>query len=140
MIAETSLLLGFIFSLLALLHFGWALGMKWGFDASLPTNEEGERVLNPKTRDSIIVGIGLALFAIFYSARSQNISLAPNATIDSIISWIIPSIFLLRAIGDFRYLGFFKKIKHSKFGKTDTRLVIPLCLLIAFLGFYLVIG
>jgi hypothetical protein len=39
----------------------------------------------------------------------------------------------LRAIGDFNYVGFFKKIKHTKFGKNDTKYFSPLCLTIGVL-------
>ena len=35
--------------------------------------------------------------------------------------WIIASLFMLRAIGEFKYVGFFKKYKHIQFGKNDTR-------------------
>ncbi|TKI67695.1 DUF3995 domain-containing protein [Lysinibacillus mangiferihumi] len=40
-------------------------------------------------------------------------------------------IFLIRAIGDFKYVGFFKKIKHSQFARNDTWLYSPLCLFIS---------
>jgi len=45
------------------------------------------------------------------------------------------SIFLLRAIGDFNYVGFFKKIKDTNFGKMDSKYYSPLCLVIAIMGF-----
>lgn len=130
-----TIVLGFIFIFLSLLHFAWAAGLKWGFDASLPTNEQGEKVLNPKPRDSIIVGIGLGLFAIFYLSNFMEVQLTPNKTIDKVISWVIPLIFVLRSIGDFKYFGFFKKVKATAFGKLDSTLIIPLCLLLAVLGF-----
>jgi hypothetical protein len=47
--------------------------------------------------------------------------------------WTIAVIFTLRAIGDFNYVGFFKKIKHTKFGKNDTKYFSPLCLTIGIL-------
>ncbi|WP_420317476.1 DUF3995 domain-containing protein [Ekhidna sp.] len=127
-------MLTIIFSLLATLHFAWALGMKWGFDASLPTNENGEKVLNPKRRDSLIVGVGLILFSIYYFSKFQGSQLTPNDTIDTIISWIIPSLFLLRCIGDAKFIGVFKKVKSTQFGKLDSQLIIPLCAMISILG------
>jgi hypothetical protein len=48
--------------------------------------------------------------------------------------WIIPSIFILRAIGDFKYVGFFKKIKDTEFAKADSKWFIPLCLTIGIFG------
>ena len=47
--------------------------------------------------------------------------------------WIIASVFILRAIGEFNYVGFLKKIKHTKFGQNDTKLYSPLCLTIGIL-------
>ena len=132
------LMLGVVFALLALLHFSWFLGSQWGLDASLPTDETGKRVLNPKKVDSLIVGLGLALFSAFYFAKWYDVQLAPNQTIASIISWLIPSIFLLRSIGEFRYVGLFKKVKNTRFGKLDTTFIIPLCLIIAVLGFLVI--
>lgn len=41
---------------------------------------------------------------------------------------IIAAIFLIRAIGEFKYVGFFKKVKHTKFWQSDTRYYSPLCL------------
>jgi Protein of unknown function (DUF3995) len=51
--------------------------------------------------------------------------------------WAIAAIFLLRAIGDFRYVGFFKKERGSKFAKMDTKFYSPLCLLIGGLALVL---
>jgi len=48
--------------------------------------------------------------------------------------WAITTIFLIRAIGEFKYIGFFKKIKTTTFGQMDTKFYSPLCLIISFLG------
>jgi hypothetical protein len=43
-----------------------------------------------------------------------------------------PSLGLVaRAIGEFKYLGFFKRVTGSKFARLDTLLYSPLCLLLA---------
>ena len=135
--AMIALVLGITFGLLSLLHFAWALGIKWGFDASLPTTEEGKSVIDPKPRESLIVAIGLAFFSVFYCSKYFMVPLTPNETIETIISWVMPCIFILRSIGDFKYFGFFKKVKSTSFADLDTKLIIPLCLLLAFLGFLL---
>lgn len=38
---------------------------------------------------------------------------------------------LLRSIGDFRYVGFFKRARGSRFAELDTRFYSPLCLPLA---------
>lgn len=122
-----------------MIHFYWALGGRWGFDSSLPTNKKGDRLLNPRATDSFIVGIGLLGFTLFYlNTFGVNILSYPN-WLASLIGWFIPAIFTLRAIGDFRYVGFFKKIEGTKFSRMDTKLFSPLCIFVGILGFIVVI-
>ncbi|HRI01660.1 MAG TPA: DUF3995 domain-containing protein [Saprospiraceae bacterium] len=128
-----------VFFLLSLIHFYWAMGGQWGMDASLPTNEQGVRVLNPKRTDSVIVGIALAFFSLFYLLKSGTIEHQIPSWIISVGQWTVPGIFLLRAIGDFKYVGFFRKIKSTKFGKMDTMFFTPLCFLLALFGLLIAI-
>jgi len=128
-----SIILFSIFTILAIIHFNWAMGGKWGYDGALPTNEKGERILNPRKIDSAIVGVGLLGFGLFYLWKSGLIQLGLPAWV-AYAGWIIPAIFILRAVGEFRYVGFFKKIKTTDFGKMDTKLYSPLCLLIGVMG------
>ncbi|MCX2745492.1 DUF3995 domain-containing protein [Mangrovivirga sp. M17] len=131
----TSLILSFIFLILGLIHLNWVIGGEFGFAQSLPTKENGERILNPKKADSAIVGIGLIFFAMFYIFKSGIINHQIPGWVMKYGGWIIPSIFILRAIGDFKYVGFFKKLKDTDFGKRDTKFFSPLCLIIGILGF-----
>jgi hypothetical protein len=123
-----------VFCVLGAIHLNWVFGGKFGFNASLPTKETGERVLNPKRIDSAIVAVGLFLFSVFYLAKSSIIAIELPDWISTYGSYIIPTIFLLRAIGDFRYIGFFKKIKNTTFGKLDSQFYAPLCLGIGIAG------
>ena len=43
----------------------------------------------------------------------------------------LAAIFALRAVGDFRLVGFFKRRSESAFARWDTRLYSPLCALLA---------
>lgn len=126
--------LSLIFITLAAIHFNWVFGGRFGFAAALPTKITGERVLNPKTIDSAIVGLVLTIFSLFYLLKSGLISFPLPQWLFSSIGWVIPTIFLLRAIGDFKYVGFFKRVRSTKFGKLDSKFFSPLCLLIAILG------
>jgi len=42
-------------------------------------------------------------------------------------------IFAFRALGDFRYVGFFKRVRGNLFAQRDTWFYSPLCLLLAIL-------
>ena len=127
-------LLVIIFSVLALTHFFWASGGQWGFESALPTDEEGIRMLNPKKSDSIFIGVVLSLCGLFYWSTfiSDNIKLP--RWFKNMGVWLIPIIFALRAIGDFKYIGFFKQVKSTEFAKLDTWFFSPLCLTIALAG------
>lgn len=128
------ILLSIILLVLGIIHFNWVIGGEFGFSESLPTKESGERVLNPKKIDSAIVGIGLTMFGVFYLLKSGVIELNLPEWIMKYGSWIIPIIFILRAMGDFKYVGFFKSVKKTKFGKLDTQFFSPLCLMIGLIG------
>ncbi|NJN42418.1 MAG: DUF3995 domain-containing protein [Flammeovirgaceae bacterium] len=129
-----SILLSVILFALGVIHFNWVFGGSYGFEESLPTKENGERVINPKKIDSAIVGIGLIVFGLFYVFQSGLIEYMLPALITKYGGWLIPVIFLLRAIGEFKYIGFFKRIKNTKFGKADSKFFSPLCLAIGIAG------
>jgi len=118
---------------LSAIHVYWVVGGEWGFAEALPTRIDGVRLLNPRPIDSAIVAIGLFLLSGFY--LSAIIGLPLTGWILGVGKWIIPLLFLLRAVGDFRYVGLFKKIRKTPFGQKDTMFFTPLCLFIAACGF-----
>jgi len=123
-----------IFAFIGGIHFYWALGGKWGFSVALPTNAEGERQMSPKPLLTAVVGFGLMLFGVFYLMFTDFLpALLPESWI-AVIGWILPGIFFLRGVGDFKYAGLFKKVKNTQFATYDTYLFSPLCLVIATLG------
>jgi hypothetical protein len=92
-------------------------------------------LFTPRIIDSIIVGLGLLIFSLFYLFKSKILVLPIPEWLILLGNWLIPIIFLLRAVGEFKYIGFFKKIKKTTFAHWDDRLFSPLCLLIAACGF-----
>jgi hypothetical protein len=44
--------------------------------------------------------------------------------------WLLTVVFLVRAIGDFKWVGFFKKKRGTVFAKWDSLLYSPLCFLL----------
>jgi len=49
-------------------------------------------------------------------------------------------VFLARAIGNFKYVGFTKTFRSSEFANMDTFLISPICLIVASLQFFIVIS
>ncbi|MFC4323658.1 DUF3995 domain-containing protein [Litchfieldia salsa] len=120
-----------ILGLVSVLHFYWLFGGTWGFQSSLPEKVEGGTVFTPRGIETLIVAVGLIGAAFILLAQNN---LIPFFLPNSFTKWssiILTVIFLLRAIGDFKYLGFSKRIKNTNFSKYDTKLYTPLCL---FLG------
>lgn len=122
------------FFLLSILHISWAVGSTWGFEESLPKDEEGNRVLSPSRKDSAIVGVGLLFFAIFYRVKIGIIPIDLPTWALTAAGWIIPTVFLFRSMGDFKYVGFFKKVNETDFAKNDTKYFSPLCLILGING------
>ncbi len=129
-----TLVLSTIFFILSLLHFNWAIGGKWGFDKVIPTNVNGERVFNPKKRHSFIVGLCLLVFALHYLLQSGLLAFIISVKTPFFEGWIISILFILRAIGDFNYIGVFKKVKHTDYANLDTKFYTPLCLIMGLMG------
>lgn len=124
----TFISLSIIFTFLGLIHINWSFGGTWALDKSLPSLENGKRILNPKKYHSAIVGIGLLGMALFYLHKSELILIPAPEWIFEYGRWIIPGIFVLRAIGDFKYVGFFRQVNNTLFAKADAQLFSPLCL------------
>ncbi|WP_199240635.1 DUF3995 domain-containing protein [Tamlana fucoidanivorans] len=97
-----SILLSAILVGLGMIHFNWAIGGTFGFAESIPTKENGQRVLNPKKIDSVMVAMGLTLFGMFYLLKSILLVLNLPQWLLKYGSWVIPKLFLLRASGDFK--------------------------------------
>jgi len=123
-----------VFIILSGIHWNWVFGGNWGFENAIPTDLNGNKVLNPKKVESSIVAIGLLVFATYYFFIGDLISIEFPNWVSIYVGWIISCIFILRSIGDFKYVGFFKKIKTTNFGKFDSKIFSPLCLVIGLIG------
>lgn len=93
----------------------------------------------PGSIPTFIVGFGLLVFGLFVLQKGGLLNFTIPAWLDSYGLWIMAGIFIVRAIGDFKYVGFFKKIKHTAFGQNDTKYYSPVCLIIGVLTILLVV-
>ena len=129
-----SAFLALIFIALSFIHFYWVLGGHWAFNNAIPTNENGQKVLAPSNIDTIIVGGILLLFALIYLSQIAFINLKFPDWLIKYATFFIPVVFILRAIGDFKYVGFLKSVVNTEFSYMDTFFYSPLCLVIGFSG------
>lgn len=134
-----SILLSTVFFTLSGIHVYWGLGGKWALADAYPTKEDGTALAKlPGVMATFIVATGLFIFGIFYLINENLLSLALPAYLSDYGYWMIASIFFLRAVGDFQYVGLFKKIKTTSFGKKDTSVYTPLCIFLSSLTLLLI--
>jgi hypothetical protein len=91
----------------------------------------GKSLFVPSATATVGVGVALLLFAGLVAAtgRLLDIGLSPRHL--SWASWALALGLLARAIGEFKYVGFFKRVRGSRFARLDTLVYSPLCLLLA---------
>ena len=130
-------LLSIIFLFLSGIHVYWGFGGKTSSSATVPTNLNNKPIISPSPFSCFVVATGLFTFGAFVLIKAGVVLSNLPGWILNYGLWAISLLFLIRAVGDFRYIGFFKKIKNTKFGLMDTKYYSPLCLLIACLGIVL---
>ena len=134
MIEILSIILFVLFTSLGFIHFYWLLGGKWGLEKVIPTKDNQLNTLSIPKFATLLVGLVLVLFGLLYLVKTGLVNLEIPNWITNYGYGIIPAIFILRAVGDFKYVGFFKKIRNTKFAKADSKLFSPLCLTVGIIG------
>lgn len=126
-----------------LVHLYWAGGGRLGLDAAIPRRplaQGGAPLFSPSPMATLGVAIFLAavlgLAAVVQHAAG---AIAPWAWTRLLLA-ACGLVFIVRAIGDFRYVGLFKRIKDSPFAYWDTRLFSPLILLIGIAFLVIAVG
>ncbi len=112
------------------LHVYWAAGGRRGKGVVVPTSG-GRAVMAPSTMATVVVAGALAAASGLYvgaAARWEprwlfRVGAAGAATV-----------LAARAIGDRRYVGFFKRSRGSAFARRDTYFYSPLCAALAVAG------
>lgn len=125
-IVSTSLILA-----ISLVHFYWALGGRKWADVVFP---QFAGTSKPVFTAGIWATIFVAFIFLSFSVVIFLKTFAPVFRISNhwigIYAWVIAALFLLRAIGDFRYVGFTKTVRSTIFAAYDTKIFTPLSLTI----------
>ena len=128
-----SAILAVVFLGLSGLHVYWALKGTAGASTAIP-EVGGKPLFVPRRAGTLAVAVLLAACAVVAVLLGVN-EMSPNVlTALRIAAGAIGAGLVLRAIGEFRYVGFFKRVRGSAFAGYDTLLYSPFCLL-AGLGF-----
>lgn len=133
MMAFVAIMLSFIFVLLAIIHLYWSFGGYWGKDVAIPAKENNSKIFLPGAVSTFIIAILFLMLEIFILIKANFLFIKIPSMLNKYGLWIIALIFFARAIGEFKYVGFFKKVKRTVFAQYDTRFYSPLCLIAAIL-------
>jgi hypothetical protein len=123
MAAIVALILG----ALALLHVYWGIVGVSGRSAALP-EVGGKPTFQPSRLSCFAVATALTVAALLVAWRGGLMPSPLPGVIATIGTAGVGAVFVLRSIGDFRLVGFFKRIRGTPFAVWDTRLFSPLCL------------
>jgi hypothetical protein len=134
MVRILGILLAVIFAILSLFHLYWAAGGRFGGSAAIPT-AGGKPLFTPSPFGTILVAAALFAAMLVVLGRIKIWGAFVPRWIFYSGTWVISLLFLLRTIGDFRYVGFFKSVTDTNFAHWDTILFSPLCLFIAVVAF-----
>lgn len=125
-----------VLTLIGLLHLYWAAGGRVAFLAVLPEVDDidgasGRRsrrkAFEPGPGATLAVALALLAMASVVAMRAGWLpALLPRGWVDGLLL-AIAAMMLLRAIGDFRLVGFTKRLRDSAFARMDTWLYSPLC-------------
>jgi len=130
MLRNLAIFLALIFAVLGLLHFYWAAGGSLGGGAAIPS-VRGEKLFTPSAYTTVFVGLLLLFGTYAFLGRIGFLTFGFPGWLFRLGTALISVLFLLRAIGEFHYVGFFKSVRDSEFAAWDTYLFSPLCLFIA---------
>jgi len=131
-----ALVLAAVFTALAAVHVYWALAGGPG-GATVPTLADGTPLFRPSAGATLAVAGALLAAAVVVLGRGGVAALPLSPSLYRVGAWGLGAVLGLRAVGDFRYVGMFKRERRSAFARRDTALYSPLCAALAAGVFYL---
>lgn len=113
---------------LCVLHAYWGAGGRWGISTAVPSREDGSPAFQPGP---------WACFAVSAACASLDVLLvwptvAPMPAVLRVGLWVALSVFVVRAVGDGKQVGFSKSNRATAFARADDALYSPLVVGLAF--------
>ncbi len=117
------LIAGSVLSALAMLHLYWLAGGRLALAGAIPEmNGKPVFEVGPLAVAMVAFSLSGAAALVFWLQLGQPPALAQW------LNRLLAAAFLLRAIGEFRLVGFFKRVRGTTFATRDSRIYSPLCL------------
>ncbi|MGF9643764.1 DUF3995 domain-containing protein [Paenibacillus sp. MABNS29] len=120
---------GGILWVLSGMHLYWVFGGQKGAKAAIPSTGT-DLLFKPSKIGTSTVAILLALAAWFVLELGGVTQFLFFRSFHSYSAGLLSCVFILRSIGDFKWVGFCKRKKGTVFAKWDSVLYSPLCFLL----------
>lgn len=115
---------------LAAVHVYWAVrGV--GTTAGVPSRADGTPLFRPGRISTLGVAVALGTAAFLVAGHAELVEVALSPVLLRVGVWGVAAAFAARTVGEFRYVGLFKRVRDTPFARWDTRLFTPLCAAIA---------
>ena len=125
-----------VFVVLALVHVYWALGGRFAWLAAIP-EVGGRPTFTPSAALTFLVAVALLACAGLVAGTVGILAVPVSPGVLKWLAFALALLLLLRAVGDFRLVGFFKRVRGTSFARLDTLVYSPLCLALS-LGVFIV--
>jgi hypothetical protein len=125
-----AVIVAIVFLVLAAWHVAMAFGKPGRASGAVPS-VAGEPLFVPSRRSTLLVALVLCGFAGLVASTAGLLDIGVSARVLSWLSYALALGLAARAVGEFRYVGFFKRERGSRFATMDTLVYSPLCLLLA---------
>ncbi len=119
----------------------WAprlLGVRRQSEIPLVPEVADRPALQPSSFATLVVAAALAIAALVVLARGDLLLTSLQPKLSTLACAVLGAVFVLRAIGEFRTVGFFKSVRDTEFAWWDSWLFSPLCLVIGLGALWLV--
>jgi len=125
-----------VFVVLALVHAYWSFGGRIPWPAVVP-EVSGRPAFTPSGLATFVVAVALFACAGLITATAGILAIPVSPSFLTWLTFALGLVLLLRAVGDFRLVGFFKRVRGTTFARLDTVIYSPLCLALS-LGVFIV--
>jgi Protein of unknown function (DUF3995) len=120
---------------LGLMHVYWALGGRAGKSAAVP-EINGQRAFVPTTAGTLAVAAALFFAASVVAIAGGLFGVGGFKSFFRLLAYGLSATFIARAVGDFRLVGFFKRVRDTRFAWLDTFVFAPGCLAVGLAVLY----
>jgi hypothetical protein len=127
--ALVTLAIGAFLAVGAAFHFYWGFGGRYGRHVAVPQRLDGTPLFAPRPAATFAVALILTLFLAAFAAYAMRFDLVLPRDWLRIGMVAVALIFLARGLSWHPYVGLFKSVRTTSFGRNDTLFYSPGCIL-----------